>query len=498
MSKSTANTAATCGIGLLIFVVALAAFMSALDGTIVNIAIPTISEIFNLSASSVSWVATIYLLVMAGCILICGKVADVVGFKKIFLAGFAIFTIGSFACGFFPGLLDSYPSLLIGRVLQAVGGAMLMAIAPAMITTFVPLSQKGKAMGILMTIAALGTALGPVLGGFLTQYLSWEWIFYINVPVGIVAIALGFKAIPVQDKSTATLKTFDKYGAVLIFLGLATLLYAFSEGLSLGWTSPVILGCFAVAAVTLAGFVIRQLRYAEPLLDLRLFKNPNFFLTNLAFVLVIASFAGINYLMPFFLQYVRDFSVSDAGLVLTSLSIGMMVTGILSGILFNKFGGKILCIVGALLLLAGYFQLWHMDSLTSTEYIIGALFVVGLGLGMMMSPLTNMILSSVAKGKQGMVSSLTGLEQFAPMTIGIAVYNLILVWGITTIAAAENITEAAPVSIQMDLLAHGFDVAFLASFILAVFVLILSLVIRQKTHPDHQGSTELEHAGGII
>ncbi|MDR0980758.1 MAG: MFS transporter [Methanocalculaceae archaeon] len=497
MSDTIAGKAAA-GVGLLIFVVALAAFMSALDGTIVNIAIPTISEIFDLSASSVSWVATIYLLVMAGCILICGKVADVIGFKKVFLAGFAIFTIGSFACGFFPELLNSYPSLLIGRVLQALGGAMLMAIAPAMITTFVPPEQKGKAMGILMTIAALGTALGPVLGGFLTQYFSWEWIFYINVPVGVLAIVLGVKAIPVQNKGTTTLKTFDKYGAVLIFLGLATLLYAFSEGLTLGWTDPVILGCFAVAVIALAGFVIHQLRYSEPLLDLRLFKSTNFFLTNLTFVLVIASFAGINYLMPFFLQYVRDFTVSDAGMVLTALSIGMMITGILSGMLFNKISGKFLCITGSLLLLGGYYLLWHMSALTETGYIVAALFIVGLGLGMMMLPLTNMVLSSVAKSKQGMVSSLTGLEQFAPMTIGIVIYNLILFWGIMTIATAENITETTPVDIQMELLAHGFDVAFLASFILAVFVLVLSLIIHQKTHPDHMGDTELEHAGGII
>lgn len=209
----------------------------------------------------------------------------------------------------------------------------------------------------------------------------------------------------------------------------------------------MIFGCFAVAAVTLAGFIIHQLKYSEPLLDLRLFTSPNFFLMNLTFVLVTASFAGINYLMPFFLQYVRDLTISDAGMILTSLSIGMLITGILSGMLFNRIGGKLICIIGSQFLLAGYYQLWHMDVQTGTGYIVGALFVVGLGLGMMMASLTNMVLSSVAKSKQGMVSSLTGLEQFAPMTIGITVYNLILVWGITTIATAENITETTPADI---------------------------------------------------
>jgi MFS family permease len=165
---------------LLILSISLATFMTALDGTIVNIALPTISQSFNVSSTTVSWVATIYLLVMAGCVLVFGKISDIIGFKRVFLLGFILFTLGSFACGLLPDLLNSLNVLIGTRAFQAIGGAMITAIGPAMITAYIPMERKGKAMGVIMTVAALGTAIGPTIGGILTQYLSWHWIFYIR------------------------------------------------------------------------------------------------------------------------------------------------------------------------------------------------------------------------------------------------------------------------------------------------------------------------------
>ncbi|MFA5416675.1 MAG: DHA2 family efflux MFS transporter permease subunit, partial [Methanoregula sp.] len=317
--ETTSRGTDTAGFNLLILSISLASFMSALDGTIVNIALPTISKGFDISSSTVSWVATIYLLVMAGCVLIFGKLSDGIGFKKVFLAGFVIFTLGSFSCGLLPDLLSSFPVLIGSRAFQAVGGAMITAIAPAMITAYIPMAQKGKAMGIIMTVAALGTAIGPTIGGVLTQFLSWHWIFFINVPVGIIALILGAKVIPAtmpHDKPAG----FDKAGALLIFTGLAALLFAVSEGQTLGWNSPSIIGALALAVITLGYFVWHELKAADPLLELRLFKNRNFLFTNLIMSLVFFSFAGINYLLPFYLQYVKGFGTSDSGLILTSLS----------------------------------------------------------------------------------------------------------------------------------------------------------------------------------
>jgi len=210
--------------GLLIFSISLAIFMSSLDGTIVNIALPTISEAFGISSSTVSWVATAYMLAMAGCILVFGKVSDMIGFRSVFLSGFAIFTAGSFFCGVLPDLFHSFPLLVGSRVFQAIGGAMITAIAPAMVAVFIPDERKGGAMGTVMTLAALGTALGPSVGGVLTEYLSWNWIFFINVPVGIFAVLLGARVIP-GSATQAGMKRFDKKGAALVFCGLASLIF---------------------------------------------------------------------------------------------------------------------------------------------------------------------------------------------------------------------------------------------------------------------------------
>jgi len=186
---------------LLILSISLATFMASLDSTIVNIALPSISEAFNVSTTTVSWISTSYLLVMVGCLLVFGKISDVIGYKKIFLSGFAIFTVGSFACGFLPEFLLGFPALVISRMFQAVGGAMITSLAAAMIAAYIPAELKGKAMSIIMLFAALGTAIGPTIGGILNQDLSWHWIFFINVPVGIFAILLGAKIIPASQRS---------------------------------------------------------------------------------------------------------------------------------------------------------------------------------------------------------------------------------------------------------------------------------------------------------
>lgn len=481
----------------LIIAISLATFMASLDGTIVNIALPTISESFSLSSSAVSWVATIYLLVMAGCVLIFGKISDLIGFKRIFLTGFIIFTIGSFLCGFLPDLTGSFLTLIGSRAFQGVGGAMITAIAPAMVTAFIPMNMKGKAMGIIMTMAGLATAIGPTVGGFLTQYLSWHWIFFINVPVGIIALLLGLRVIPGQP-SHQTLEVFDRIGAGLIFVGLAFLLYGFSEGTNLGWTSPVIIGSLGLAVVLLGLFVWKELHIQNPILEIRLFHDKNFLLINLVIFLVFFSFSGVNYLLPFYLEYVGGYSTSEAGLILTALSVAMMVAGIIAGVLYNHLGGRILSIIAAVVLLIGYFLITHLRIYTPTIFVTVCLLCIGFGLGLIITPISNMIMTSASKKYQGMVSSLTSLERFAPMTIGIAIYNAIFIQGMTTIAAHYDITKNAPVEIQMKVLTAGFDLAFLLSFILGIVILVLTVMARYTMHPDYQGEDIDKMAAGLV
>jgi len=485
------------GFGLLILSISLASFMASLDGTIVNIALPTISTSFGVSTSTVSWVATAYLLVMAGCVLIFGKVADVIGFKRVFLSGFLIFTLGSFSCGLLPDMLNSFVTLVGSRIFQAVGGAMIASVAPAMVTAYIPMSQKGKAMGYIMTAAALGMAIGPTIGGLLTQYISWHWIFFINVPIGIFAILLGAKEIP-SSGTAAKLSGFDRSGAALIFVGLAFLLFGVSEGQELGWTSPVILLTLALAVISIGYFIWHELHASDPLLELRLFKNKNFFLLNLVMVLVFFSFSGINYLLPFYLEYVLGFSTAAAGLILTSLSFAMMASGILAGLAFTRFGGRALCVAAGIMLTVGYYLMTQLRLDSTVGFVVMALVIIGFGLGLMVTPASSLIMNAVAKKYSGMVSSLTSLERFAPMTIGIAFFNLVFIQGIIAIAAYHGVTSEAPKNIQMHVLSAGFDLAYMASFILGIVIFILALFIRQEIHPDYLEEQDDEPVIGIL
>jgi len=479
-----ANGTKEQGYGLLIVSISLATFMASLDGTIVNIALPTISESFRISSTTVSWVATSYLLVIVGCVLVFGKISDRIGFKKIFLSGFAIFTLGSFFCGVLPEFIAGFPSLVGSRMFQAVGGAMIMAIAPAMVAAFIPLEQKGRAMSVIMIFAALGTALGPTIGGILTQFLSWHWIFFINVPVGIVAILLGAKVIPASAQKEVS-QGFDRAGAILAFVGLASLLFTVSEGESYGWTSPVILATAVVTVIALGWFVVHELKVADPLLDLNLFRNRNFLLINLLLFLVFFSFSGINYLMPFYLQYVSGYDTSMSGFIMTSLSFAMMASGFLAGILFNRLGPRLLCIIAGLPLILGYFMMTRLHTYTSTGYVIASLVLIGFGLGMIVTPVTNMIMMSVTKAKTGMISSLTTLERTAPLSIGIATFNLIFIQGVLSIAASHDVTRASPKDIQLQVLSAGFDLAFLLSLVLGIIILVIALLCREEVHPDY-------------
>lgn len=470
---------------LILIAASFASFMSSLDGTIVNIALPSIAEAFDLTTSSVAWVSTIYFLVIAGSLLIVGKLTDLLGLKKIFLVGFSVFVIGSFSCGFFPDLLGSFEILLVARIIQALGGVLMMVVAPAMLSTFMPGDRRAKGMSLVILFAGIGMALGPTLGGFLTEYLSWHWIFFINVPVGIIAIIIGLFVIPGNKPDGDSLKGFDIPGAILVFVGLAALLFVISEGFTLGWSSLPIIISIILTIFGLGGFVWRELHYEKPLIDFGLFKSKSFVMLNIILALLYFTFGGANYLLPFYLEYVQDISTGNAGLILTALSFGMMITGVISGLIYAKLVGKIKYLVmgGVVLIGIGYFLLSHLSPVTGLGVIITALTLIGLGLGLTSTPLTTLIMGAVSASKQGMISSITGLERFAPMTIGVAVYNMFLIIGVVIGVKHSGITEIPASNIAKEILSLGFDMAFVISVVLAIVTLILCFFIKEEKAP---------------
>lgn len=460
----------------------LAMFMSVLDGTIVNIALPTISAEFSLSSSTVAWVTTIYLLVNAGSLFFIGKIINVAGYKKIFLAGFVIFVLGSFACGLFPSLFNSFPLLLVARVLQAIGGAVMAVISPALISRYIPEERQAKGIAAVMMMTGLGSALGPTLGGLLTEFIGWNWIFYINVPIGIIGIIIGLVSLPKDSSEKVSMKGFDGVGAGLIFVGLAALLFVFSEGAHLGWTSVPVILSIILAVIGIGGFIIREKHAADPILDLNLFKNSSFLIINIIYILLFFAFAGANYLLPFYLQLVKEIPTFNSGLLMTGLSIGLVVSGFIAGQIYLKLVGKLKFLImgGVFLIAVGFFLLSHLHPWTGIGFIVGSLVLIGLGLGFTTTPLSTMILKSVPVEKAGMVSSLNGMERFAPMTLGISVFNILLVAGVKHLAGNAGIVTLPPKDIALSLLTTGFDFCFIVSLILTIVILILCIFISEK------------------
>lgn len=281
---------------LILFVVCVSIFMATLDVTIVNIALPTISSYFNAGTGEVSWISLSYFLVLTSLLLAFGRLGDLLGFRKIFLWGISIFAASSFLSAVTPGIIEMIPC----RILQGIGGGIMLALGLAVISASLPPSIKGKAMGYVITSASLGLAVGPVIGGFLTAYLGWRWIFLVNVPLGIAAAFIGYRALP-RDKPHIA-KSFDYLGACMIFSSLALFIFGLNQGDELGWSSGQIIGSFSFSLLFAVGFIIRERQYPEPLVDLQLFNNPSFILLNLGAVMMLLAFAGALFVLPFYME----------------------------------------------------------------------------------------------------------------------------------------------------------------------------------------------------
>jgi len=287
----------------IVFSVAFAVFMVRLDGYVVNISLPTITRYFHVGTSEASWVVLSYLLVMTASMLIFGKLGDRVGLKKIFISGYVCFTAGSLLCG----LSHNICMLDVARGIQGIGGAMMMTGAFAVISHYLPEAITGWAFGLCSLANSLGIMVGAPLGGIITGFFSWHWIFLINIPVGIAAVLIARKALP-DEKPAGTAKEkprFDVIGSTLSFIALSTLVYGLSMGNESGWQSPVILASLAIAAVASGAFIYREITCADPILDFKIFKNRDFAFAILTTLMAVMLLSGGNFLLPFYLELVR-------------------------------------------------------------------------------------------------------------------------------------------------------------------------------------------------
>jgi DHA2 family metal-tetracycline-proton antiporter-like MFS transporter len=459
---------------LLLILVSLASFMGALDTTIVNISLPTISVYFNTTVTVVSWVALAYLLTLSATLIAFGRLADIRGYRTVYLIGFAIFTAGSLFCGLFSATIGE----LIGfRVLQAIGAAMLQAIGGAMITMYLPRAERGKALGIMATFISVGVAAGPVLGGFLTTFISWHWIFLINVPVGIIAILLGTTALPRDRHVEPTGQChFDGTGAGILFVALGTLVFAMNMGTTLGWTSPVIIGGAFVSILAWVAFVFWENRCSDPLINLRFFREHNYAIANTAALIGMLLVTGTSFIMPFYLEIVKGLRTDIAGLFLLVPALALMVMGPLAGRLSDRIGSRRICLAAAACYVLSNLLFMQMAQDTPIWFILAALFLNGTAAGLFIPPNFSLILGLSPAGSEGVVSSIAMTARNIGSVLAVASYGTVFI--MTAFNGVQP--TAGTTGITMDMVVGGFHAVFILGALLGAAIFILSFLIHEE------------------
>lgn len=395
--------------------VGIGTFMSALDSSVVNIILPVIRNYFSSNVAAVEWVVVVYLLVVSSLLLGFGRLGDLRGHKTIYASGFVIFVSASAVCG----LASAVWVLVLARGVQALGAAMLFSNSPAILTKTFPPQQRGQVLGMQATMTYLGLTVGPSLGGWLTQTLGWRSVFYINVPIGLLALALSLAFIEGEQAEKTRKEGFDWAGAVLFSAGLVILLLGLNQGHAWGWTSPAFLGCLAAAVILLGSFLWVESRTAGPMLDLSLFRLRIFSAATASAFLNYVSLYSVVFLMPFFLQQGRGLNPAQAGLLLTAQPVIMAVAAPLSGLLSDRIGSRLLSTLGMAIMAVGLFFLSRLGAASTNGAILGALAVTGLGTGIFISPNNSALLGSAPRQRQGIASGILATARNAGMVLGV-------------------------------------------------------------------------------
>jgi EmrB/QacA subfamily drug resistance transporter len=456
--------------------IGISTFMSALDGSVVNTALPVISVFFNTDVSNIEWVVTIYLLVLSGLLLSFGRLGDLRGHKTVFISGFGIFIISSALCGFAPSLLW----LITFRAVQALGAAMLSANSPAILTKSFPGSQRGQALGLQATMTYLGLTVGPTLGGWLTDQFSWRAIFYINVPVGLAALWMALRHIPgdayLRETRTSN-ERFDLTGAGLFIIGLIMLLLGLNRGHAHGWNSLPILGSIGAALVILTGFMAYERRISHPMLDLTLFKSRLFSISVISAVLNYICLFSILFLMPFYLIQARGLSPTQAGLLLSVQPVVMAIVAPLSGTLSDRIGVRLLTSLGMAILALGIFMQSRFGPQTLPIHMAAGLAITGLGTGIFISPNNSALMGAAPRHRQGIAAGILATSRNVGMVLGIGLAGAIFTTILAQMGAGDTQTMPSPLMFQ----------AFRASFTTAAGIAALGALISLVRSKQNEG-----------
>ena len=446
--------------------VAFALFMIMLDNTVVNVALPAIQRDLHISVSSLEWVVSGYALSFAVLMLSGGKLADMLGRRLIFVVGLAVFAASSLACG----LAGSAALLIAARVVQGLGAAFMMPATLSIISATFPPKLRGTAIGIWAGVSALALAIGPLVGGLITEHISWNWIFYINVPVGVLGIAAALVIIE-ESKDSSHEQRLDVAGLLTSGVGFFAITFAVIESNRYGWGSATILGLFALAAVALATFVVAELKQRLPMFDLQLFRNGTFVGANLVAFLVTLAMFGVFFFISLYMQQILGYSPVRAGATFLPMTILIILIAPFAGRASDRLGSRWLMAGGMSLVGVSLLLFARLEAHTSFWGILPGLVVGGTGMALVMTPMTAAAMSAVPVDKAGVGSGMLNTFRQVGGSFGIAVMGAIL-----THQSASDLRSGAT---RVDAFISGLHAAlYVAAAIAFTAAAVAALIIR--------------------
>ncbi len=443
--------------------VAIGTFLATIDGSIVNVALPSLVRELDTNFAIVQWVILAYLLTQTTLLLSVGRLGDMLGKKPLFTAGIVVFTIGSVLCGLAPSVY-----WLIGfRVVQAIGAAMMLALGMAIVTEAFPPQERGKAIGLNGTFVSIGIIIGPTLGGIILNDFAWNWIFFVNLPVGIIGTFLALRFVP--DTKPGDKQKFDFLGAAALFISLLCLLLAFTGGQERGFTDITILLLFLASILFFAGFLWIEVHTAEPMIDLRLFRNRIFSINLSMGILAFIAIAGTTLLLPFYLDDMRGFAPRQVGLMMALIPVFLGVAAPLAGSLSDKWGTRPISIIGLVIVIMSYFLMSRFNASTDLlRYAVGV-GALGLGMGIFQSPNNSAVMGTTPSGRLGVASGLLAISRTMGQIIGISLLGALWAGRVTHYLGATPDAGAtsAPIPVQLTALSD--------TFIVMVLLILLAL-----------------------
>jgi EmrB/QacA subfamily drug resistance transporter len=485
--------------------VSLATLMTYLDNNVVNVALPTIERSLHLSVSGLEWIVSSYLLVLGGLLLVGGRIADIYGRRRIFLAGLVIFTLSSLIAG----LAGSAGVLIAARAVQGFGAALVMPATLAIIAAaFTDTRERTAAIGISGAVGALGLGLGPAIGGLISQHLHWGWIFLINVPLGVITLAIAIPsiaesradrpALPAEagSRPVSTLARLDVPGLVASALALFALTYALIEGGDKGWTSPLILGAFAVAAVAAGVFLTIESRSTYPMIPLRIFRSAAF--SGGLGTMMIWSFGvlGIYFFTSLYLQHNLGFSPSKAGLAFVPMALCLALAAVLSPRVVLVLGAHRTVALGMAIMTVGLVLFARLGAAATFGSLLPGFILFGLGAGLMTVPLTNAVLGDVPTAQAGIASGLFNASREIGGLLGVTVIGAVL-------SASENSSIRSGTGPAQAFIDGYHTGLWLAIGLLVVGIVLSYLTLRPRPglagpEPVDAGTAELELAEFVL